>query len=91
MTFSAERRAVLGAMSCAALALAAPSATRAQAAADLGPDALVRTLSNEVLDAIKADKSLQGGDLAKLNRLVDDKVLPYVNFEKMTQLAVGRG
>jgi len=55
------------------------------------PDVLIRTLSNDVLDAIKKDKTLQSGDSAKLNALVDEKVLPYLNFEKMTQLAVGRG
>jgi phospholipid transport system substrate-binding protein len=60
-------------------------------AATQTPDALVQTLSNDVLDAIKKDKALQSGDLSKLNALVDEKILPYVNFEKMTQLAVGRG
>ncbi len=62
----------------------APSAAEA-------PDALVRRLSNDVLDAIKKDKSLQAGDVARLNALIDEKILPYVDFEKMTRLAVGRG
>jgi phospholipid transport system substrate-binding protein len=66
---------------------AAPTAPSAQAA----PDVLVRALATDVLDTIRADKSLQTGDPAKLNELVDKKILPYVNFEKMTQLAVGRG
>ena len=48
-------------------------------------------MSNDVLEAIRADKSLQGGDISKINQLVDQKVLPYVDFEKMTRLAVGRG
>ena len=55
------------------------------------PDELVRRLSTDVLDSIKKDKSLQSGDLAKLQHLVDEKILPYVDFDKMTQLAVGRG
>ncbi len=63
----------------------------APAAQSTAPDALVKSLSNDVLDAIRKDKALQGGDVAKLQKLVDEKVLPYVNFEKMTQLAVGRG
>jgi phospholipid transport system substrate-binding protein len=65
----------------------------AQAAPDANsaPDELVRRLSTDVLDAIKKDKGLQSGDFAKLQQLVDEKILPYVNFEKMTQLAVGRG
>jgi len=55
------------------------------------PDELIKKLSTDVLESIKADKSLQTGDFAKLQQLVDDKILPYVNFDKMTQLAVGRG
>lgn len=74
-----------------ALAFALPLQGQAQPAANTPPDALVRALSNDVLNAIKADKTLQSGDVAPLNKLVDEKVLPYVNFEKMTQLAVGRG
>ena len=63
---------------------AAPSATAA-------PDALVRDLSNDVLDAIKADNALKSGDVNRVQKLIDEKVLPYVDFQKMTQLAVGRG
>jgi phospholipid transport system substrate-binding protein len=79
-------------------ALAAPAAATAQGTASANvaplsagaPDVLVRTVSNEVLDTIRADKALQSGDIAKLNELVDSKVLPYVDFEKMTRLTVGR-
>jgi phospholipid transport system substrate-binding protein len=76
--------------SAAALAQQAAAAATAPNA-QTAPDVLVRTLANDVLDTIRADKSLQGGDMVKLNALVDQKILPYVNFEKMTQLAVGRG
>jgi phospholipid transport system substrate-binding protein len=89
MTCSADRRALLSALAAAVLA-SAPGLVWAQAATQT-PDALVRSLSNEVLEAIRGDRSLQSGDIGRLNKLVDDKVLPYVNFEKMTQLAVGRG
>jgi phospholipid transport system substrate-binding protein len=68
-------------------ALAQASATAALAA----PDALIKTLSDDVLAAIRKDPTLQAGDVARLNALVDEKILPYVNFEKMTRLAVGRG
>jgi|SRR5882672_3909616 len=81
--------AVAGTPATEVLAQATPAA--APAAATAAPDELVRTLSTEVLEAIKTDKSLQSGDFAKLQQLVDEKILPYVNFEKMTQLAVGRG
>lgn len=54
------------------------------------PDAFVRQISTELLDAVKADKSLQAGDIAKVIALVDSKVLPHVNFRRMTASAVGR-
>ncbi|MBA3589159.1 phospholipid-binding protein MlaC [Methylibium sp.] len=54
------------------------------------PDALVKQVSGEVIDTVKADKSLKGGDLNKIMALVDAKVMPHVNFERMTAAAVGR-
>lgn len=57
----------------------------------MAPDALVLALSNQVLDTIRADKALQAGDPERLNRLVDETIMPHVNFERMTRLAVGRG
>jgi phospholipid transport system substrate-binding protein len=53
------------------------------------PDALVRKISTEVLDAVRADPSLQGGDVNRIIALVDEKVMPSVNFEVMTRSAVG--
>ncbi len=89
---AARRRLVAFAAAAAVAAFARGAAAASVApAASLAPDALILALSNEVLDAIKKDKSLQSGDVARLNALVDEKILPYVNFEKMTQLAVGRG
>jgi phospholipid transport system substrate-binding protein len=58
--------------------------------AQISPDELVRTLSQGVLDEVKADRSLQTGDIERLNALVDKRVMPYVNFQRMTALAVGR-
>ena len=75
--------------SVAATALVgAPALAQAPAAA---PDAMVRDLSNEVLNAIKADKALKSGDTGRAQKLVDEKVLPYTDFQKMTQLSVGPG
>jgi len=55
------------------------------------PDELIRTLSTDILERIKADEALKAGDIQKLSRFVDDVVMPNVNFERMTSLAVGRG
>lgn len=54
------------------------------------PDALIKEVSTDVLDAVKADKSIQSGDVNKIISLVDAKVMPYVNFQRMTSAAVGR-
>jgi len=63
----------------------------AQAAlAQQAPDALVKQVSSEVLDAARADKSIQAGDVNKVMLLVEAKVMPHVNFQRMTSSAVGR-
>ena len=61
----------------------------AQAQAVKTPEVLIEEVSVDVLNAVKADKSIQAGDVGKVIALVDAKVMPYVNFQKMTALAVG--
>ncbi len=58
--------------------------------AQSSPDEFIRTISQSVLDDLKADRSLQSGDIERLNALVERKVMPYVDFQRMTALAVGR-
>jgi phospholipid transport system substrate-binding protein len=65
--------------------LAAPAAF----AADEAPDALIKRLSTDVLDTIKADKSLQSGNLPQVIALVDSKIMPNVDFQRMTASAAG--
>jgi phospholipid transport system substrate-binding protein len=65
------------------LAAAAPALT-AEA-----PDALVRRISIDVIDAVKSDKAIQAGDINRIVALVEDKVMPHVNFEVITRSAVG--
>ena len=59
------------------------------ALASTAPDALVRQISVEVIDIVKADKAIQAGDTNKVLALVDSKVMPHVNFEVVTRSAVG--
>ncbi len=54
------------------------------------PDVLIREVSTDVIEAVKADKSIQSGEVQKVIALVDTKVMPYVNFQRMTASAVGR-
>jgi phospholipid transport system substrate-binding protein len=91
----ALKHSILAVLSAMAAFIAVPASAQQPAAAaaaqKVTPDVLVRDLSNDVLESIRKDKSLQSGDPARLNQLVDEKILPHVDFEKMTRLAVGRG
>jgi phospholipid transport system substrate-binding protein len=62
----------------------------AMAQAGKAPDALIKEVSTDVIESVKADKSIQTGDVQKVILLVDAKVMPHVNFQRMTASAVGR-
>lgn len=53
------------------------------------PDALVKRLSADILDTIKADPALRSGNIARISQVVDTTVMPHVNFRRMTSAAVG--
>mgnify|MGYP000016298266 CR=1 FL=1 len=87
---------LLVALCAGVLAVAAPvlraqttEVSASMASAMQSPDALVQKVSNDVLEAVKADKAMQAGDVKKLNALIETKVLPYVNFQRMTASSVG--
>ena len=60
-------------------------------AADEAPDAFIKRLSTEMLDLVKTDPALKNGDLQRINSLVDARVMPHLNFQRMTAAAVGPG
>jgi phospholipid transport system substrate-binding protein len=64
--------------------------TLSLAQAETAPDVFVMTLSTEVIDAVKADKAIQAGDVSKIRTLVDTKVLPNVNLQRMVIKSVGQ-
>jgi phospholipid transport system substrate-binding protein len=66
------------------------AATAVQAQAVKPPEALIKEVSSDVLDSVKADSSIRAGDVQKVIALVDSKVMPYVDFQRMTASAVGR-
>lgn len=59
-------------------------------AQDLAPDALVKTITQDVVTVLKQDKDIQAGDSKKVAALIDAKVLPHFNFTRMTRLTMGR-
>lgn len=83
-------RRSLGRLVTAALTLALLGAAPFVRAAEEAPDALIKRVSGEVLDAIKGDKAVQAGEMSRVLTLVDSKVMPHVNFTRMTASAVGR-
>ena len=78
--------AALGLSTAVAAALLASPALRAE---PLSADAFVKQVSSAVIDAVKTDKSIQAGDVNRIRMLVDAKVMPHVNFQRMTASSVG--
>ena len=56
------------------------------AAAQAAPDEMIRTLSTQILERIRQDAELKGGDIGKLSQFVDETIMPNVNFERMNAL-----
>jgi phospholipid transport system substrate-binding protein len=67
------------------------SALLPASAQDVAPDALVKTVTLEVVDLIAKDKEIRSGGRAKLVEVIEAKVLPHFNFGAMTALAMGQG
>jgi phospholipid transport system substrate-binding protein len=78
--------AVLTAVSVGLCAVSLPSLVWA---AEESPDAMIKRMSDEVLATIKSDKAIQAGDTNRLLALVDTKIMPNVNFQRMTAATVG--
>ena len=84
----------LASLSGAAPALAqgvAVAAAKGPAAAQQAPDEFIKSITADVLTTVKTDKAIQSGDIRKVIAVVETKILPYVNFQRMTASAVGRG
>jgi len=70
---------------------AGAQAQGAQATSEMtAPDALVKSVTLEVVDIIQKDKDIQKGDRRKVIALIETRVLPHFNFQAMTASAVGR-
>ena len=74
----------------ATLALASTAVLAAAPVGNEAPDVLVKRISSDVLETAKTDKAIQAGDKQKVVALVQTKILPFVDTERMTALAAGR-
>lgn len=72
------------------LALAASAVFAATSAQAEAPDVLIKRISQEILDLAKTDKRIQAGDQERIMEVVQTKVIPYVDFQRMTSMAAGR-
>ena len=70
------------------LGLAAQAQTQPDAKG--APDQFIAQVAEQALAALKADDKARNGDIAQINKLVDQYLLPYVDFERTTRLAAGR-
>jgi phospholipid transport system substrate-binding protein len=75
--------AAVAAFSTSVIAAPAPATNEA-------PDVLVKRVSTDVIDSVKADKDIQAGNSRKIIDLVNTRILPYVDADKMTAQAAGR-
>jgi phospholipid transport system substrate-binding protein len=70
--------------------LMAYSTAIAARADEVSPDALVRKTTEDVLNVVRSDKDIRAGNVARIVQLIEEKVAPHFDFERMTRLAVGR-
>ena len=82
-------RRVLYRLAAALVYIVAAGVAQPALAADEAADVLIRRLSTEVLESIKGDKAIKAGDTSRIIALVDSKIMPNVNFQRMTASAVG--
>lgn len=85
------RRAFVRALSSGLLAATFGLTSGVALAAPEAPDVFIKRLTTELLDIVKADKTILSGDVTKIGVLVDQRVMPHVNFQRMTSSAVGPG
>jgi len=83
--FTPTRRQCLTAAVLALTAVQLPQSWAAQET----PDAFIARITTKTLNTLKADKTLRSGDIARIMQLVDSELMQYVNFRRMTALAVG--
>ena len=69
---------------------AAATLAATAAVAQTAPDAMIKQVAGQVIESVKGDKAIQGGDISRIQGLVDTQVMPHVDFKRMTAAAVGR-
>ncbi len=58
--------------------------------AQTAPDVMIKQVAGDVIESVKNDKAIQGGDISRIHGLVDTQVLPHVDLQRMTAAVVGK-
>jgi len=83
-------RSMSAVRACAALGALLLALFALPAVAQEAPDALVKRVSQEALQVIKTDPKVQAGDQARVRELIETKLAPHFDVDRMTALAAGR-
>ena len=90
--FSISRRGLVHSVWAGVLGVCLLGAAQTSVAAtEVAADEFIKRLTDDLLTTVKADKSILSGDINKISALVDQRVMPHVNFQRMTASAVGPG
>ena len=60
------------------------------AMAEVAPDAMVKSIANDVLEIIKNDKDIQAGDETKISAVTEEKILPNFDFDRVSRMVLGK-
>ena len=75
---------------CLALGVHLSAGAQSKPDPNAAPNEFVQQVADQALTALKADSSVRAGNTTRINQIVDELILPYLNFEKTTRLAAGR-
>lgn len=89
-THSLQYMLAAGVLALSGLMASSPALAQGQVDTNAAPNDFVQEVANNALEVVKKNQAVQAGDLASINKVIDEYVLPYVNFEKTTRLAAGR-
>jgi phospholipid transport system substrate-binding protein len=58
--------------------------------AELAPDVLVKQTADDVLTIIKNDREIQAGNQQKLYAVIEEKILPNFDFDRVCRMVLGK-
>ena len=89
-TLHIQRLLTMALLAISAFILTVPAQAQSQVNPNAAPNDFVQAVADNALAEVKRNRDVQSGDMSSINQVIDQYVLPYVNFEKTTRLAAGR-